>query len=104
MRMILAGFSGWVRMRETKNESLKVVDTAITVMATLLLSVRGGTTTTIPTLARPTATMARAGLSVASLSEPALGITDTGDAVATMVAADTMAAVDTTVEQGIAVV
>ena len=39
MRMILAGFSGWVRMRETKNESLKVVDTAITVVATLLVAV-----------------------------------------------------------------
>lgn len=39
MRMILAGFSGWVRMRGTKNESLKVVDTAITVVATLLVAV-----------------------------------------------------------------
>ena len=39
MRMILDGFSGWVRMRETKNESLKVVDKAITVVATLLAAV-----------------------------------------------------------------
>ncbi len=69
-----------------------------------LLSVRGATTTTIPTHARLMATTARAGSSVASLSGLALGITDIGDAVATMVAADTMAAVDTTVEQGIAVV
>jgi hypothetical protein len=39
MRMIWAGFSGWARMRDTKNESLKVVDTAITVVATLLVAV-----------------------------------------------------------------
>jgi len=39
MRMILSGFSGWARMRSTKNESLKVVDTAITVVATLLVAV-----------------------------------------------------------------
>ena len=39
MRNIIAGFSGWVRMQSTGNESLKVVDTAITVVATLLVAV-----------------------------------------------------------------
>ena len=39
MRMILAGFSGWLKMKHTTNESLKVVDTAITVVATLLVAV-----------------------------------------------------------------
>jgi hypothetical protein len=63
-------------------------------MDTLLRSVPGATTTTIPTLARPMATMDRAGLSVVSSSVPAPGITATGDAVDT-VAAATMVAVDT---------
>jgi hypothetical protein len=36
---MISGFAGWVRMRNTKNESLKVVDTAITVVATLLAAV-----------------------------------------------------------------
>lgn len=39
MRMILSGFTGWVKMQDTKNKSLKVVDTAITVVATLLVAV-----------------------------------------------------------------
>ena len=39
MRMILSGFTGWVKMQDTKNQSLKVVDTAITVVATLLIAV-----------------------------------------------------------------
>ena len=76
----------------------------ITATGIPLLSVSGATTTTIRTHARLMATTARAGSSVASLSAPARGITATGDAVATMVAADIMAAADTTVEQGIAVV
>jgi len=39
MRIILSGFTGWMKMQDTKNESLKVVDTAITVVATLLVAV-----------------------------------------------------------------
>jgi len=39
MRDMISGFSGWVRMQSTGNESLKVVDTAITVVATLLVAV-----------------------------------------------------------------
>ena len=39
MRNMIAGFAGWVRMQGTRNESLKVVDTAITVVATLLVAV-----------------------------------------------------------------
>lgn len=39
MRIILSGFTGWLRMQDTKNESLKTVDTAITVVATLLVAV-----------------------------------------------------------------
>jgi len=39
MRIILSGFTGWVKMQNTTNESLKVVDTAITVVATLLVAV-----------------------------------------------------------------
>lgn len=39
MRMILSGFRGWVTMQDTKNQSLKVVDTAITVVGTLLIAV-----------------------------------------------------------------
>ena len=39
MRMIFAGFAGWARMRKTRNESIKMVDTAITVVGTLLVAV-----------------------------------------------------------------
>ena len=39
MRMMMTGFSGWVRMRATKNESIRVVDTALTVVGTLLVAV-----------------------------------------------------------------
>ena len=39
MRMMMTGFSGWVRMRQTKSESIKVVDTALTVVGTLLVAV-----------------------------------------------------------------
>ena len=63
-------------------------------MDTLLRSVPGATTTTIPTLARLMDTMDRAGSLAASLSVLAPGITATGDAVDT-VAAATMVAVDT---------
>lgn len=65
-------------------------------MDTLLRSAPGDTTTTIPTHARPMATMDRAGLSVVSLSAPAPGITATGDTVDTMVAVATTDTVDTT--------
>ena len=36
MRAIVTGFSGWVRMQDGRSESIKVVDTAITVVGTLL--------------------------------------------------------------------
>ena len=39
MRTILAGFTGWAKMQDTKNQSLRAVDTAITVVATLLIAV-----------------------------------------------------------------
>jgi hypothetical protein len=39
MRTMMAGFSGWVKMQDGRNESLKVLDTAITVVATLLAAV-----------------------------------------------------------------
>jgi len=39
MRILISGFSGWVRMQVKTSESLKVVDTAITVVATLLVAV-----------------------------------------------------------------
>jgi hypothetical protein len=39
MRDMISGFSGWVRLQGTGSESLKVVDTAITVVATLLVAV-----------------------------------------------------------------
>lgn len=71
---------------------------------TRLRSAAGATILIIPTLARLTATTARAGSSVASLSAPARGIAATGVAVDTMVAEGTMVAVDTTAEPGIAVV
>ena len=38
MRAIVTGFSGWVRMQEGRSESIKVVDTAITVVGTLLVA------------------------------------------------------------------
>ncbi len=38
MRTMLKGFSGWMLMKGTQNESIKVVDTAITVVATLLVA------------------------------------------------------------------
>ncbi len=39
MRMMMTGLTGWARMGETKNENLRVTDTAITVVATLLVAV-----------------------------------------------------------------
>jgi hypothetical protein len=39
MRSMMTGFSGWVRMQDGRSESLKLVDTAITVVATLLAAV-----------------------------------------------------------------
>ena len=38
MRAIVTGFSGWVRMQEGRSQSLRVVDTAITVVGTLLVA------------------------------------------------------------------
>lgn len=38
MRDIVTGFSGWVRMQDKQSESIKVVDTAITVVGTLLVA------------------------------------------------------------------
>jgi hypothetical protein len=39
MRTMMTGFSGWVKMRQTTNEKLRVVDTALTVVGTLLVAV-----------------------------------------------------------------
>jgi hypothetical protein len=38
MRYMMRGFSGWMTMKGMQNESIKVVDTAITVVATLLVA------------------------------------------------------------------
>ncbi len=39
MRTMMTGFSGWMLMRQTQSESIKVVDTALTVVGTLLVAV-----------------------------------------------------------------
>ena len=39
MRNLITGFSGWAKMRHSDNEALKVVDTAITVVGTLMVAV-----------------------------------------------------------------
>lgn len=39
MKTMMTGFSGWARMRSTNNASIKVADTAITVVVTLLAAV-----------------------------------------------------------------
>ncbi len=39
MRTMISGLAGWAQMKNSKNESLKVLDTAITVVATLLVAV-----------------------------------------------------------------
>jgi hypothetical protein len=36
MRLMMTGLTSWARMRASANEEVKVVDTAITVVATLL--------------------------------------------------------------------
>ncbi len=38
MRTVINGFSGWARMSRSDNESLQVVDAAITVVGTLLVA------------------------------------------------------------------
>jgi len=39
MRIMLEGFKGWARMRDVNNESLRVIDTAITVVGTLIVAI-----------------------------------------------------------------
>ena len=39
MNTMVAGLAGWARMGKTSNETLRVTDTAITVVATLLVAV-----------------------------------------------------------------
>ncbi len=39
MRTMLIGLSGWARMQDGRNEAMKVIDTAITVVATLMVAV-----------------------------------------------------------------
>lgn len=39
MRVLLMGFSGWARAEAPRSESLRVVDTALTVVGTLLVAV-----------------------------------------------------------------
>jgi len=39
MQTIIAGFKGWAKMQNTNNEALRVMDTAITVVVTLLVAV-----------------------------------------------------------------
>ncbi len=39
MRTVINGFSGWARMSHSNNESLQLVDAAITVVGTLLVAV-----------------------------------------------------------------
>ena len=41
MRMMWVGLAEWARMRKAGNESIRVADTAITVVATLLVVLRG---------------------------------------------------------------
>jgi hypothetical protein len=36
---MMIGLSGWVKMRQTTNENLRAVDTALTVVGTLLVAV-----------------------------------------------------------------
>ena len=39
MRMLMTGLAGWARMEKTTNERLKLTDTAITVIGTMLVAV-----------------------------------------------------------------
>jgi hypothetical protein len=38
MRTIVHGFSGWARMQHSENESIRLIDAAITVVGTLLVA------------------------------------------------------------------
>ena len=38
MRTMIAGFSGWMKMQDTENEAVKMIDAAITVVATLMVA------------------------------------------------------------------
>lgn len=38
MRTVMLGLSGWARLQQQKSEHIRVVDTAITVVVTLLLA------------------------------------------------------------------
>ena len=39
MRTMMTGLTGWAKMQDGRSESVKLVDTAITVIATLLTAV-----------------------------------------------------------------
>ncbi len=39
MRNMMIGLSGWAKMQDGRNEAIKVLDTAITVVATLMVAV-----------------------------------------------------------------
>lgn len=39
MRNMMNGFTGWASMKKTDNESVRVLDSALTVAATLLVAV-----------------------------------------------------------------
>ena len=39
MRTVINGFSGWARMQNSNNDSIQVVDAAITVVGTLLVAI-----------------------------------------------------------------
>jgi hypothetical protein len=38
MHNVIAGFAGWFKMQNNRNESVQVLDTALTVVATLLVA------------------------------------------------------------------
>jgi len=38
MRSLIVGFSGWAKMQQSRSEKIRVVDTAITVVGTLLIA------------------------------------------------------------------
>jgi len=39
LRTLMIGFVGWAKMRKTNNASIRVVDTALTVVGTLMVAV-----------------------------------------------------------------
>ena len=39
MKMLMNGLSGWARMENTQNQSVKAIDTSITIVGTVLLAV-----------------------------------------------------------------